>query len=265
MGTVVEQFMSVLEPCGLNLYGVVSATAYDQKAKPALRTSVLAPEAHSVIVFGSGGQRLWEAFLADLAVHPHHLTKEAHPLDAFVARSLRSASKQASGVSHRWFTPTDDAEICLDFRSLAVDAGLGVSSRLGLVIREDVGPWIGLRAACFVGEAIPTTPLKSNICAACAGPCEAACPGMAFTDGAWDFVKCADFHQADVRCAQGCDARLACPVGQESRYTALQRLYHYDRKAGRRALAEHLGIQGDEHVGIGPDWGGSVAKYSTDY
>ena len=82
MVPVVEQFMSVLEPCGLNLYGVVSTSTYDQNAKPALQTSVLAPGAQSIIVFASSSGHLWRAFVRDLVESPHHLTDEAHPLDA---------------------------------------------------------------------------------------------------------------------------------------------------------------------------------------
>ena len=84
MEPIVEQFMSVLEPCGLNLWGVVSAASYDRRAKPALRASVLAPGTRSIIVFASSGKGLWEAFLDDLRSNSDHLTLEQNPLDAYV-------------------------------------------------------------------------------------------------------------------------------------------------------------------------------------
>ena len=72
MLSVVEQFRSVLVPCGLYLYGVVSASSYDQNAKRALQTSVLAPGTQAIIVFASSGGNLWRAFLGGLAESPNH-------------------------------------------------------------------------------------------------------------------------------------------------------------------------------------------------
>ena len=267
MVPIVEQFMSVLGPCGVNLYGVVSASSYDQNAKPALRTSILAPGTQSIIVFASSGGHLWRAFMEDLRSSPHHLTHEPHPLDAYVERSLLTASECIPGVEHRWFTPTVDAPVHLDFRSLAVQAGIGVGSRLGLVIRPDVGPWLGLRAACFVSAEIPPSPVVADVCGDCPRYCEQACPGDAFTKGQWDVAKCASFHQVDHRCARGCDARMACPVGGEHRYSDLQRLYHYDQATGRRRLAEQLAILQDKQEGVGHEWSswtGSPRKHPSD-
>ena len=254
MVPIVEQFMSVLEPLGLNLYGVVSASSYDQTANLALQTKVLAPGTRSIIVFASSGGKLWQAFTDDLASDPHHLTGESHPLDAYVERSLAAASRSVDGIAHRWFTPTMNAEVHLDFRSLAVQAGLGVESRLGLVIRPDVGPWLGLRAACFVATDIPPSVPIDDVCGDCIGYCERACPGDAFTNGAWDVSKCASFHEVDARCAQGCDARMACPVGVQHRYSDFQRVYHYDQETGRRLLAQYLNIAEDDRRAAGLDW-----------
>ena len=255
MNDVFDQLVMALKPFGLNHYGVVSVHAYDQHARPSLRSQVLSPGSRSIVVFASAGPSLWTAFLSDLAKDSGHLTEEEHPLDAFVARGLHSASRSLDGHPHRWCTASAEADVHIDFRTLAIHAGLGSASRLGLVIHPTFGPWMGLRAACFVPDIIPVSPIITDVCSGCAGPCASACPGGAFVGGMWDVGICASFHQGDSPCAQRCDARMACPVGSEQRYSALERLYHYDREAGRRALAEHIGITGDTHVGIGPHWG----------
>ncbi len=256
MGNVVEQFSAVLGPCGLNLFGVVSAATYDAHANAALRTNVLAPGTQSVIVFASSGGQLWTSFLEAIRQNPRHLIDEQHPLDAYVSRCLLRASESIPGVAHRWFTPALDSPVHLDFRTLAVQSGLAAPSRLGLVIRPDVGPWLGLRAACFVSAVITPNQPMETVCAGCPGHCEEACPGSAFNNGKWDVLKCSSFHQTSTVCSNSCDARLACPVGRQHRYSDAQLRYHYNRKTGRRALAKGLGITGDRYGGLGPDWGG---------
>jgi ferredoxin len=251
---VLDQLVLALKPYGLNHYGVVSVHAYDQQAPSALRSQCLAPGSKSIAVFASGGTALWESFVADIRENVDHFRSEKHPLDAFVDRGLNAASQSLGGHPHRWFTASAQAEVHLDFRTLAIRAGIGSPSRLGLVIHPVYGPWLGLRAACFLPDVLDPTPMFADLCDGCAAPCVSACPGEAFIDGAWDVGICASFHREASVCARRCDARVACPVGEDQRYSALQRHYHYDRKSGRIALAQHVGIEGDNHVGVGPDW-----------
>jgi epoxyqueuosine reductase len=244
-----------LAAAGLNHMGVVSVADYDAIASPCLQSQQLAPGSRSVMVFASGGASLWGALLADLALHPCHLTDEAHPLDAFVRRTVESVSGVLDAASPRWFFAAADAQVHLDFRTLAVAAGLGASSRLGLVIHPRWGPWMGLRAACFSTlDLTPNRPLDS-VCEGCPAPCASTCPGKAFPAGRWDVHACSTFHQKSTECDERCAARVACPVGEDARYPPMERLYHYNRRLGRLAIAESLGIAGDPHVGVGPHWG----------
>ena len=179
---------------------------------------------------------------------------EQHPLDAFVVRAADRASKTLSGVPHRWFFASAESDVHLDFRTLAVRAGIGVPSRLGLVIDQEYGPWLGLRAACMVPVALPETRAQSDLCDGCASPCISACPGSALEGGRWSVDVCASFHRASDTCSTRCDARSACPVGQSHRYTEAQARYHYNREIGRAELSQALGIEDEIYKGLGPSW-----------
>lgn len=245
-----------LQPWGLNHLGVASPAAYDLSAKPELRSQALMPGTRSIVVVGSGGPDLWEAFLADLQGEPLRLTGQAHPLDAFVTRAVASAEPLLAGISHRWFLTTATASVHLDMRTLAVLAGLGAKSRLGLVLDRRFGPWLGLRAACLLDLDLPPSPPAPDLCTGCAAPCMMRCPGHAFVDGRWDVGRCAAFHKASNQCHGICHARLACPVGVAEQYPELQRRYHDARRNGRAMLRAHLGIPAreDRHAGEGPHW-----------
>ena len=239
---------------GLNHWGVVSAGRYDASARAGVRTSDLFVDARSILVFASGGRALWDAFILDLSENPHHLVEEQHPLDAFVMRAVAEASRSLEGMSHRWFYATTEAEIHLDFRTLAVTAGIGVPSRLGLVIDETYGPWMGLRAACMLPVSLPETKARIDLCSSCASPCISACPGSALEGGQWSVDACASFHRESSRCATHCDARAACPVGDEHRYSKSQIRYHSNREIGRAEIAQILDIEDKKYKGIGPLW-----------
>ena len=249
-----HELEAALIPWGLNHVGVVSGQAWDAVARPETTTSALAPGARSVVVVASAGPALWEAFVGACRADPQHLLSTPHPLDQFCRRAVHAAT---AGQEHAWFHASFDAPIPLDFRTLAVLAGLGAPSRLGLVLDAEWGPWMGLRAAAFVPFSLPLSPPAPDLCADCSAPCEVACPGDAFVQGRWSVARCANFHQVSVACAASCAARSACPVGSVHRYSDLELLYHYNRAQGRVALRAALGIpaEQDPHMGSGPYWG----------
>jgi hypothetical protein len=245
---------SVLSRSGLNHVGVLSARDWDEVARPETRTGAIAQGARSVVVVASGGAALWHALVADCRAHPGHFLATEHPLDAFVRRTVQAAT---TGQDHPWFYAAFDATLPLDFRTLAVMAGLGSPSRLGLVLDSKWGPWIGLRAAAFVPFELPSTPAAKDLCVGCPAPCLSVCPGQAFVDGRWSVSRCASFHQASDVCTESCVSREACPIGQAQIYPAMERLYHYKRSRGRAALRALLGIEPsqDPFAGSGPYWG----------
>jgi len=255
MGFEVSEMLGRLSDAGLNHAGVVDVATYNADVQPELHTDTLAPWARSIVVFASGGSALWDALLSDLRREPAHFTDSTHPLDDFVGRSIAGVSDALAGMEHRWVQASANADVHLDFRRLAVIAGLGSPSRLGLVIHPQFGPWMGLRAACFLPVELPVSAPVADLCGDCPAPCIDACAGDAFVDGWWAVSRCADFHRRSSLCAVDCDSRLACPVGAEARYPEDERRYHYDRATGRKRMAQLLNIEHDSRKGVGPHWG----------
>lgn len=235
---------------GLNAWGVADGQPYQ---------SVL-PGCRSVLVFGSGGPALWQHFVAWLRADPARLSGEQHPLDAFIQRSLEAADP-APETSRRWVRCAADETCFVDFRPLARDAGLGWSSRLGLLLHPVYGPWMGLRAACFTTEALPVTGAApgDGPCAGCAAPCVTVCPAEAVRAEGFDIVRCAAWRAPEHEggrggCPTSCGARNACPEGAAWRYPDLEQHYHDNRRTGRAALGALLGVD-QPGQGVGPHWG----------
>jgi len=249
------QLAEQLSAVGLNHFGVVQAAAYDAGLPPHLQTAALAPETRSIVVFASAGPALWNALLSDLRGKPSHFTESNHPLDDFVERSVIGTDGIFGELKKQWFLASETEDVQLDFRRLAVLAGLGVQSRLGIVIHPVFGPWMGIRAACFLPVLLEPTALVEDLCGDCAAPCIDACPGEAFVEGMWEVGRCADFHRTSSRCAFDCDSRLACPIGTSFRYPTEERRYHSHRESGRIVMAQLLDIEDDYRSGVGPDWG----------
>ncbi|MEL6348292.1 MAG: hypothetical protein AAFV53_34600 [Myxococcota bacterium] len=216
---------------GLNLIGIADGAPYQ---------SLLAG-CKAVVVVASGGGALWDAFLDDLRADPQRLFEEDHPLDRFVARTLQQADPTPP-ASRRWIRCAADESVFIDFRKLALQAGLGWMSQLGVVLNPTFGPWMGLRAACLTTDALPIDgPLSAPApCAACPDRCAAACPGGAFDAGRLRIRRCVAFRAASTTCAVRCDARRACPEGRAHAYGADALRYHMDPKGGREMLAQML-------------------------
>ncbi|HJN74293.1 MAG TPA: hypothetical protein QGF58_10210 [Myxococcota bacterium] len=225
---------------GLNAWGVA----------PGREHQALLPGCRSVVVFGSGGPDLWRAFVVELAEHPQHLADEAHPLDAFVRRRVEALELPGCRVVRA----AGDETTFLDFRLVALEAGLGWHSKLGLLMHPRFGVWLGLRVAILTTEALePSGALAGEgPCGACPEPCRVACPvdavGIPF-----DIRACGRFHHESEQCRATCHSREACPEGSAQRYPEEAIHYHYHRRSGRRRLAERLGIV-DHGTGTGPFW-----------
>lgn len=220
------------------------------------RWQAILPGCRSVIVCGSGGRQLWDAFLNDAKCNPQYFVNQAHPLDAFVQRTLARFDPKPP-ASRVWIRCAASENRFVDFRPLSVEAGLGWESRLGLLMNPTFGPWMALRLACFSTEYIdPTSPLPGlGPCDSCDDtPCVRKCPAHAVSiSSRWDVQRCATFHDVSTQCAYTCHSREACPVGKKYIYPDIERLYHYNRKIGRQVLAKHLKLDVDE-LGTGPHW-----------
>lgn len=273
----VRPLAAALDLAGLNLLGVADPAAWDRSMGPARKAAALFPGTRAILVVGNGGPAMWRAFVRDLDANPHHLTDEANPFDAFARRAILKADAALGDAPRRWFWASADAEMHIDFRVLARLAGFGQASRLGLLLHDTFGPWLGLRAACFVGLDLPfatpdlglapepgatpgaaSEPLSPH-CESCS-VCVAACPGAALPGGRWAVDVCSTYHHISTRCVSSCQARSACPVGVAHHYDEAEITYHYNRALGRQALRARLGLpagrgpDGDRFDGIGPHW-----------
>ncbi|WP_163988887.1 hypothetical protein [Pyxidicoccus caerfyrddinensis] len=256
--SLLDALRARLHDSGLNLLGVADLAGYDARVGAARQSQALMPGARSIVVVGNGGAALWRAFLADLERDTRRLTHEPHPLEAFVHREVQRADAVLGDLARRWYFAASDAPFQVDFRLLGYLAGLGTDSRLRLLMHPEHGPWVGLRAACFVDAVLPaSTPGGPDLCSGCPAPCVSACPGGAFPGGTWDVDRCSTFHAESVQCANTCHARWACPQGAASRYPVEALAYHANTFLGRRGLREHLGVpeSEDRYPGTPPLWG----------
>lgn len=213
-----------LAAIGVDVVGVADGAAWSDRY----------PGTRSVVVVGSRPRALWSAFTDHLRAHPE-AADQADPLDAFVAATVRGLG------GGTWVRCAADDGLDVDFRGLAVAAGLGHPSRLGLVVHPEVGPWLGLRAACFTPDVLtPTGPLPGDgPCATCDAPCAPACPAGAIGPDGIDIGRSWTFRQGDARCDGGCLARDACPVGAEHRPDDATVRYHMHGPS-RRGILERV-------------------------
>ena len=220
-----------LDAAGLNVAAVLSHERYDALVPDAWQARALLPGAVSVFVIGSGGPAFhWAA----RGARPD----AQHPLDEFLEELVtRAASKlERAGCATRavfyWERRgEDDREPgrFADFVALARAAGLGASSRLGLLVHPTFGPWFAIRALLLSELPSPdstATDAQFDPCASCSAPCVEACPGAAVSRGRFSGERCAGTREELAQCAQRCDARLACPIGVDHRYDPGALAYH---------------------------------------
>ncbi|MFM2160882.1 MAG: hypothetical protein RLZZ383_394 [Pseudomonadota bacterium] len=196
--------LAPLADVGLDRWGVADAAGW---LPPGVEGSRL-------VVIGSTPAPLWAAFRTWILDEPGR-ARLPHPFDAYVEAQVRKVDLGPG----RWVICGEQSEVHLDFRGLAIAAGLGHASRLGIVIHDVVGPWLGLRAAFVTETPFAVTPPTSGAspCTRCAAPCQRACPADALASGSWDAERCLPSRVRRTLCAGGCLSRLACPVGATHR------------------------------------------------
>jgi len=222
---MLEPLRRGLEPVGLNLIGVAAVGDYDQRVRAELKLEPRWPATRSAIVIGNGGSAFWQA------ARSSRFAAASDPLDRFAEHCLAEAMPLLSAPAIAIF-PHRFAEAPVSFMHLAECAGLGVESRIGILIRPDYGTWFALRAALLLDAEIePTPPLAFDPCPPCDGPCVAACPGAAVTTArGWDIPLCVSHRLEHDDCGDGCYSRVACPYGAEHRY-AIEEVRHHQAYA----------------------------------
>ena len=165
----------------------------------------------TVVMVGNVGQRFW----SELQEAPE--AKGADPIDRWTARILTGL---ADGVLFPFGGPPYHP-----FQRWARRADPSLSpSPLGILIHPEFGLWHALRAALLFRDRreLPVFEARPNPCDTCAAkPCLHTCPVGAFTPTGYNVVTCrAHLHTLSGQpcMTQGCQARLACPVGRNKAY-----------------------------------------------
>ena len=214
-----------LARAGFNLAGVLAGVDYDAQVPPGWRTERLLFGARSVVVLATGGPEFGRAIDAEPGgPHPRH------PVDDFTRRVTGRAAQTLtdSGWQSRALHYADQfdatgsagsAGVYADFISLARAAGIGVPSRLRLLLHPAFGPWLAIRSLLLTELRLrPSKPLESfDPCNGCA-QCARGCPASAFRAGRLDVAACSKGRLRDEQCQQGCPARRACVIGGEHAY-----------------------------------------------
>jgi hypothetical protein len=226
MASRLTEIETALDAAGLNLRGALSAAHYDALVPAAWRTAALLPDARTALVVGSGGRALWSALRA-----APEFDAASDPVETYTARVLDALAGDLSRAGHpsRVLYPMEQrGGVWADFVALAREAGLGASSRLGLLLHPIYGPWLSIRAVLLIGLECPAgAPLNGfDPCERCATPCAEACPGGAVRPEGISARVCYETQRTEPACALRCNARRACVVGQEHAYAAEAEAHH---------------------------------------
>jgi hypothetical protein len=215
-----ERIRESLDAAGFNVTGSLAAPDYDALVPAAWKLAEVAPRARGVLVVGHAGRALWPRFLASPEAR-----LDADPLDRYTARALASAA----GPDARWALYSERrGGAYVPLVALAQRAGLGTPGRVGVLLHPAYGPWMSLRGLIFAPARLATPdPLAFTPCDGCPAPCAQVCHGKAIGERSLDARRCYAARLTLPACKLICDARLACPVGQDHAYSPDQLAHHY--------------------------------------
>lgn len=188
------------------------------------------PQQHgSLLLLGQAGRSFWPVYKANQAVGDD-------PVDNYSAEaSAEILAEYLPDTQRQRLFP--DATCPVNLMALGREFGWHTPSPLGLGIHQHYGLWSAYRALWWLDIEPETITASYNnsyaICAECrTQECVQSCPAEAVSYAAMpDISRCADYrYQTDSHCEHACQARLACPVAAEHRYTPEQMAYHYDLK-----------------------------------
>jgi len=220
----VRSLSALLFAAGFNALGVLEASRYDALVPPPFRLEVLLPLARSVLVLGAGGRALFDAFERSPEAGFSH-----DPLDAYTRRIADAcAAWPGLGAARVLLAFERRGNVHADFVALGHAAGLGVPSRLGLLIHPEFGPWLSLRAAVLCERVLAPTPelVRFAPCEGCPAPCAEACHGEALAAARFDTTACLATRLREPACKARCDARRACVYGRAHAYREHAEAHH---------------------------------------
>ncbi len=233
---LLPRMKEALGPYGLNLIGTAKVEAYEALVPPSYHVRPYLPQGKTLIVVGSGGGSFWQAFQAYLSAHPGYKERE-NPLDDYTLEVVEGSLTPLltwARVDYRYLYPFRFAKEPVSFMHLALAAGLGGPSLLGVLIHPTFGPWMALRAAVLISLDLhePPPALGFDPCPSCIEkPCRAACPAGAIRpEEGWDIPACVRHRlRVPFDCVDRCQARYECVYGREYRYPADELRYHHQK------------------------------------
>lgn len=188
-----------------------------------------------LILLGHGGRLLWEQLQAKRPPGDD-------PIDDYcIQRVTEWCATHLPGKRHRILYPGQSP---IGLQALGKLAGWHHPSPFMVGVDPDWGSWYAYRAVVLTeSDFSPFFPVhRESPCLSCHGrPCLAACPPDALSGTQFELQRCASFRiQGESPCAEGCLARLACPIGHPHRYDTAQIRHSYSRSLAmlREWLAE---------------------------
>ena len=191
--------------------GLVLRGGFHPEANDGVPTLADGSPAATLVMVGNVGPAFWER----LRAAPE--ASGPNPIDRWTARVLAGFGDAVlfpfDGPPHhpfqRWARRADP---------------LLAASPLGLLIHPEFGLWHALRGALLFRERLELPAVKPvpSPCETCVGrPCLTTCPVDAFSTRGYDVTTCRTYLatlSGQTCMIQGCQARLACPVGRAYAY-----------------------------------------------
>jgi len=202
----------------------------EAKARALLAPSGILPlgwfrteEGRASLLLGNIGGSLWPAF-----------TESGYPDDGRPDPMNRWTEKIVSEITAelRCEPRYPFGDPVWPFQRYAKQATGMQPSPLGILIHQEHGLWVALRASLVFGEdiEIPPTPTVEHPCESCEDkPCLSTCPVSAFSPDGYAVDRCRAHLASGEGSAcldGGCLARRACPVGAKFAYELAQQRFH---------------------------------------
>ena len=184
-------------------------------------------KAKSVALIGHVGSAHWDHFEKWWSLDQNKELE--HPLDEWSKWIIYPIAKKYDGVA---LFPSD--EPYYPFQNWALDSDNLSSSKINILINQDLGTWHGYRGAIafdFMLDGQSSTINAPDLCATCIDkPCMSACPVNAFGSANFLYSECQSYLATplgEATCMEhGCSARNACPYGVEHKYKSPHMKFH---------------------------------------
>lgn len=214
---------TILAENGLNLQAVFDLASLPDSMRQAIeQTDEAAADYRQLLLFGHGGQRMWQALSTCSGLSGEH------PIDTFSAEVVNRYFVEEN-PDNQYVLLYPGHQRVLPLQQLGQLAGWHHASPFRIGVNAQWGSWFAYRAVVLADTSFtPTAPMADpSPCESCKNKlCLAACPVASGKEIQLD--ACMDERLKEgTLCGFRCLARIACPVKPECRYEPEQITYHY--------------------------------------